>query len=324
MKQKIYTRGQVWIHTGLAAAFILLLTWVVPAMASEPATGQKTFGSPQEAVQVLADAVRADDPTALTAIFGTQSEDLISSGDPVADAKSRERFLHAYMEKNRIEQPDSNTAVLHVGEKDYPFPIPLVKQDNGWVFDTLTGKEEILNRRIGKNELRTIEVLHAYVDAQREYAASDRNGNCIAEFAQKLISSDDKNDGLYWPTAEGEEESPFGPLIAGATVEGYSGNLDSEDPEPFHGYLFKILTSQGDHAKGGAFDYVVNGDMILGFGMVAYPAKYGVSGVMTFIVNQEGVIYQKDLGDKTPEAANMVTFDPDDTWSHCDDEESDQ
>ena len=323
MRREQYKRVPVWFRINAVATFMVLLTWGGAAMAAGPAAAQRTFASPQEAVQTLADAVRNNDQAALSAIFGPGAEDLISSGDPVADGRSRKRFLHAYSEKNQIVQPDSDTAVLYVGSKDYPFPIPLVRQDKTWFFDTLAGKEEILDRRIGKNELRTMEVMRAYTDAQREYASKDRNGDCIAEFAQKLISSDDKEDGLYWPAAEGEEESPFGPLIAKATREGYAGRLDSEDPEPFHGYLFKILTSQGPHANGGAFNYVVNGDMILGYGLVAYPARYGVSGVMTFMVNQEGIIYQKDLGDATPEAANMTTFDPDDTWSRCD-EDSDQ
>lgn len=324
MRRELYYKRPVWLRTWAVAAFMMLLILAKPAAASTPATDQKTFASPQEAIQALTEAIKSDDQAALTAIFGPDAEDLISSGDPVADGRGRERFLHAFAEKNSIEQTDNDTAILHVGDKDYPFPIPLVRQDKTWFFDTPAGKEEILNRRIGKNELRTIAVLNAYTEAQREYAAKDRDGNCILEFAQKLISSDDKKDGLYWPTAEGDEESPFGPLIAKATKEGYAGKLDAEEPEPFHGYLFKILTAQGPHAKGGAFDYVVNGDMVLGYGLVAYPARYGASGIMTFIVNQEGIIYQKDLGDKTPEAANMTTFDPDDTWTRCKDEESAQ
>lgn len=297
------------------AALIILFSEVGEAVAAGPAPNQKTFASPQQAVQALAEAAKNNDISKLTSIFGPQGEDLISSGDPVADRRGRERFAKAYADKNRIEQKDNNTAVLHVGNRDYPFPVPLRRQDKVWYFDTPAGKDEILNRRIGKNELRTIKVLHAYTEAQLEYASTrGRNGDCIGEFAQKLISSPGKKDGLYWPTDEGKEESPFGPLIARATAEGYAGNLDAEAPEPFHGYLFKILTAQGPHAKGGAFNYVVNGHMILGYGMVAYPAKYGASGIMTFIINQEGVIYEKDLGDKTPEAANMTTFAPDDTW----------
>jgi len=296
---------------------IMLLIWTGAFAASGNETAQKTFATPQEAVKALIEAVKTNDQTALTAIFGKEGQDLISSGDPVADKRSRGRFLQAYEKKNRIEQPDKNTAILHIGDEGYSSPIPLVRQNKVWHFDTLAGKEEILNRRIGKNELSTIEVLHAYTQAQREYAAKDRNDDCIEEFAQKIISTEGQKDGLYWPTAEGEEESPFGPFIAKAAVEGYSSIMEDDEPEPFHGYLFKILTAQGEHAQGGAFDYVVNSHMVLGYGMVAYPAKYGASGIMTFIVNQEGTIYQKDLGDRTPEAAEMTTFDPDDSWTRC-------
>lgn len=321
MKRALSSKSPVWLRFSAMAVFVMLLSWVRPVGAAEPAAGQKSFTSPRQAVEALAVAVKNNDLAALTAIFGPAGEDLISSGDPVADQRGRQHFLKAYNKKNRIEQKGEDTAVLHVGNKDYPFPIPLVRQDKMWFFDTPAGKDEILNRRIGRNELRTIKVMHAYTEAQREYSAcKDRNGNCIGEFAQKLISSKGKRDGLYWPAAKGKPVSPFGPLIARASAEGYAGNLDTDTPEPFHGYLFKILTAQGPHAEGGAFNYVVNGHMVLGFGLVAYPARYGVSGVMTFIVNQEGVVYQKDLGDKTPEAADMTTFDPDPTWKRCDEE----
>lgn len=316
--------GPFWLRIWAMAAFVVLFSWGGLALAEGPAKTQKTFSSPQQAAQSLEQAVRNNDQTELTAIFGPGGEDLISSGDPVADKRGREHFAKAYAAKNSIEMQNQDTAVLHVGEKDYPFPIPIVRLDNSWYFDTQAGKDEILNRRIGKNELRTIKVLQAYTEAQREYASTKcRDGSCIGQFAQKLISSEGKKDGLYWPTTEGEPESPFGPLIARATAEGYSGNLDTDPPEPFHGYFFKILTGQGPHAQGGAFNYVVNGHMVLGYGMVAYPARYGVSGVMTFIVNQEGVIYQKDLGDKTSDAATMTTFDPDSTWMRVE-EDSDK
>jgi hypothetical protein len=319
MRGVLYNKGSVWVCFGTVAAyFIMLFCLVDSAAAAGPAPNQKTFASPQQAAQALVDAVKNNNQAMLTAIFGPEGEDLISSGDPVADKRGRERFAKAYGEKNSLEQQDKDTVVLHVGNKDYPFPIPIARQNKSWFFDTPAGKDEILNRRIGKNELRTIQVLHAYTEAQREYSCSrDHKGNCNGEFARKLISSKGKKDGLYWPTTEGKEESPFGPFIARASAEGYAGSLDSETPEPFHGYLFKILTAQGPHAEGGAFNYIVNGKMVLGYGMVAYPAKYGVSGVMTFIVNQKGIIYQKDLGDKTPEAANMTTFDPDDSWKQC-------
>ena len=277
------------------------------------AVEQKVFISPQEAVKALVAAVQDNNDAELIAIFGPDSEDLIFSGDKVADQKGKERFLSVYEEKNSLKHESDVKAVLYIGSRDYAFPIPIVQEENAYFFDTQAGKEEILNRRIGRNELHTIEVLHAYTDAQREYVAIDHSSSC-PEFAQRLTSSKGKKDGLYWEAKEGEEESPFGPLIAKATEVGYTGRLDTDNPEPFHGYYFKILKAQGKHANGGAFDYVVKGKMILGFALVAYPAKYGASGIMTFIVNQEAEIYEKDLGEKTAEAAAMTTFDPDNTW----------
>jgi len=296
------------------AVFIVMLLLSVAVAAMPAASGQKTFASPQDALDGLIAAVQNNNDAELLAIFGPDSDDLISSGDRVADENGRERFLKAYETKHSLEQVSETKEVLHVGEKDYSFPIPIVQEGGKWYFDTPAGKEEILNRRVGRNELSTIDVLHAYTDAQREYACMKRSAGESPEFAQKLTSTEGKKDGLYWETKEGEPESPFGPLIADATQEGYAANLDEETPEPYHGYYFKILKAQGEHADGGAFNYVVDGKMILGFGLVAYPAKYGSSGIMTFIVNQEGVIYEKDLGDKTSDAAGMTTFDPDDTW----------
>ena len=277
------------------------------------AVEQKVFISPQEAVKALVAAVQDNNDAELIAIFGPDSEDLIFSGDKVADQKGKERFLSVYEEKNSLKHESDVKAVLYIGSRDYAFPIPIVQEENACFFDTQAGKEEILNRRIGRNELHTIEVLHAYTDAQREYVAIDKSSS-YPEFAQRLTSSKGKKDGLYWEAKEGEEESPFGPLIAKATEVGYTGGLDTDNPEPFHGYYFKILKAQGKHANGGAFDYVVKGKMILGFALVAYPAKYGASGIMTFIVKQGGEIYEKDLGEKTAEAAAMTTFDPDNTW----------
>ncbi|MFI5324152.1 MAG: DUF2950 domain-containing protein, partial [Thermodesulfobacteriota bacterium] len=191
----------------------------------------------------------------------------------------------------------------------------IVKKGERWIFDTEAGREEILNRRIGRNELNVIEVLHAYVDAQREYASKDRNGDGSLEFAQKLVSTNGKHDGLYWETKEGEEMSPFGPLAAQAAKEGYNVKPQSDDYSPYHGYFYKILKGQGKSAHGGRYDYVVNGKMILGFALVAYPSKYGSSGIMTFIVNQEGVVYEKDLGKNTADIAqSMKWYDPDGSW----------
>jgi hypothetical protein len=287
---------------------------VYPAMAVEPQS-QKSFVSPPQAVAALVAAVKADNGTELLDILGPNAEDLVYSGDPVADQNDRARFIKFYEIKNSLEKQEPNQTVLLLGSEDFPFPIPLVQQGDTWRFDTEAGREEILNRRIGKNELHTIEVMHAYTAAQREYACMDRDGG-RKEFAQKFASSAGKKDGLYWGTGENEAASPFGPLIAKATEEGYrGGGLDEIPPEPFYGYYFKILKAQGEHANGGAFSYVADGKMVLGFALAAYPAKYGASGIMTFTVNQEGVIYEKDLGDDTAtEAAAISTFDPDSTW----------
>jgi len=297
----------------MAMLFAMAALLVLPGMAAAEA-GQMTFASPQQAVAALVAAVQNDGNAELLAVLGPGAEDLISSGDTVADRNGRAHFLEAYGEKNGLEEENPDRMVLVVGDKEYPFPIPIVSQGDAWRFDTLAGRVEILNRRIGRNELHTIDVMRSYTDAQREYASRNRNGGG-AEFAQRFSSSEGKRDGLYWETGEGEEESPFGPLIARATDEGYGGDLDKEPPEPFHGYYFKILKAQGGHAAGGAFDYVADGKMILGFALVAYPSKYGVSGITTFIVNQEGVIYEKDLGEETArKAAEITTFDPDDSW----------
>jgi hypothetical protein len=302
------------LFPGAMAMFIAMVVLTASAaMAGEPAV-QKSFASPQQAVAALVAAVKDGNDAELLATLGPGSESLVSSGDKVADQRGRARFLKAYAEKNSLDMKDDGRAVLLVGGKDYPFPISIVRQGDAWIFDTQAGLEEILNRRIGRNELHTIEVMQAYTDAQREYASAKRNGGS-PEFAQRFASSEGKKDGLYWAAGAGEVESPFGPLIARATEEGYAAGLDKDTPEPFHGYYFKILKAQGEHANGGAFDYVADGKMVLGFALVAYPAKYGASGIMTFIVNQEGVIHEKDLGENTAtEAAAMTTYNPDDTW----------
>jgi len=212
---------------------------------------------------------------------------------------------------NNLQKVSADKVTLCIGKDNWPLPIPIVKAGEIWVFDAEQGKQEILNRRIGRNELHVMDVLHAYTDAQHEYASRDCGGSGMVEFAQKLISTQGRRDGLYWEVKNGEKESPLGPLVAQAAKEGY---IDA-DLSPFHGYYFKILKGQGEHAQGGAYDYVVKGKMILGFALVASPAEYGNSGVMTFIVNQEGVIYEKDLGkDTTRMAEEMKIFDPDQTW----------
>ena len=289
----------------------------VPARKKAQAAAQKTFVSPDEAVKALVADVRENNDAGLAAMFGPEAADLISSGDKVADRNGRKRFLKAFSEKNFLQRYDDNKTVLHIGKSDYAFPIPIVRRGKRWIFDTPAGREEILNRHIGRNELRTIKVLRAYGDAQRDYADRLQGRGEPVRFARRLISTKGAHDGLYWPTVKGEKESPFGPLIARAGEAGYSGKVIGKGAEPFNGYYFKILTAQGPHAIGGAYSYLVNGKLILGFGLVAFPARYGSTGINTFIVNQEGVVYEKDLGEKTGKAAAMTTFNPDNTWHQC-------
>ena len=284
---------------------------IVAAGSCTSKTKQESFKSPKEAVQALVAAAKEGQTKGLMAIFGPASKDLISSGDKVADETGRDRFVAAYETMHKLVPDGDDKFILHVGENDWPMPIPLVKEGDAWSFDTEEGRDEILNRRIGKDELNTIEVCLAYVDAQREYAAKDDNGDKMCDYAQKITSTRGKRNGLYWETKEGEGQSPMGPLMAKAAKEGYTGRALS----PYHGYYYKILKAQGKHASGGAYSYVVKGMMMGGFALVAYPAEYGSSGIMTFIVNQEGVVYQKDLGKKTRKIAEAMTlYDPDETW----------
>jgi hypothetical protein len=297
---------------------LLIITFAISS-AQAAALKQKTFKSPEDAVKAMVDAVKANDTKQLTAIFGPGSQDLISSGDEVADKTGRERFATHYQEKNRLEQSTDKKAILYVGNDDWPFSIPIVRAGKVWRFDTKAGRQEILARRIGKNELSAIQVCLAYTDAQREYALKDRNSNGLLEYAQKLVSEPGKRDGLYWEAIEGEEQSPLGPLAAKARSEGYGAGKSGDKPAPYHGYFYKILTAQGKNAPGGAYDYIVNGKMIGGFALVAYPATFGNSGIMTFIVNQEDVVYQKNLGKNTGKIAQaMKIFDPDKTWKKVD------
>lgn len=277
-------------------------------------TKQATYKSPQDAVDALVAAVKAGTIDGIVAVLGPGGEDIASSGDEVADAAARQRFATAYDERHEIKREDNAKTILILGSEDFPFPIPLVENKGAWRFDTAAGAEEILDRRIGENELAAMEVLRAYVDAQREYATTDRDGKGV-QYARRLLSSNGKKDGLYWPVTDGEPESPFGPLVANARAEGYKKRRDGE-PTPYHGYLFRILTEQGKKAVGGARNYIIGGRMIGGFGLVAAPAEYGNSGVMTFIINHDGAIYQRDLGEDTPRAAaRMQTFNPDSSWT---------
>ena len=296
----------------VAMAVVVTFTFADLAPAAEQ---QKAFASGEDAVSAFMNAMREDNKQELLEMFGNDANELVSSGDDVADRQRRLMFVNAYEEQHKLDV-EGDKLILIVGKNDWPFPIPLVNQAGQWVFDTASGKEEILNRRIGRNELDTIQVMLAIVDAEREYAMTDRDGDGLLEYAQKFKSDPGKKNGLYWDSNEGEEPSPLGAFAAMARKEGYSGKKTSEEPRPYHGYFYRILTAQGPNAAGGAFDYMVNGKMIGGFAVVAYPADYGSSGIMTFIVNHDGVVYQKDIGENTEkEALAMKVFDPDKTWA---------
>ncbi|HUL37090.1 MAG TPA: DUF2950 domain-containing protein [Thermodesulfobacteriota bacterium] len=300
---------------GLAiiTALMMLAGFYESAFAAD--AKQKSFKSPEEAVNALVGAVKGNDTKELLMIFGPAGKELIFSGDEVADKAWRDRFVKAYEEMNKLVSENDKKIILHVGNGDWPYPIPVVKKGENWFFDTKAGKEEILNRRIGRNELDAIHVCLAYVDAQREYLMEDRDENKLLEYAQRLNSREGEKNGLYWEAKEGEEPSPLGPLIAKAAAEGYTGKRPVGRRNPYHGYYYRILKAQGKNARGGEYDYVVNGKMIGGFALVAYPAEYGSSGIMTFIVNQEGVVYQSNLGKDTEKIATaMKKFDPDETW----------
>ena len=295
-------------------AAIIVVT-VFSFFASAQDAKQKKFKSPEDAFKALVEAARNNDTGELQAIFGPEGKDIISSGDDIADRRAREHFVKTAGDAVKFSKLDDKTVLPVIGKDECSFPIPIVKSGQEWVFSTDEGKQEILNRRIGRNELNTIQVALAYVDAQREYAAKDRNGDGVLQYAQHFVSHKGKKDGLYWEVAPGEDGSPLGPLFARATEEGYTVGKKGEKHKPYYWYYFKILKGQGSDAPGGELEYVTNGKMISGFGLMAYPAQYGVSGIMTFTVNQEGIVYEKNLGPKTKGIAKaMKKYDPDKTW----------
>jgi hypothetical protein len=310
IKKRRFMRGKV-LSVILSTLFLILLS-SSQSLAAKPR--QETFPSPVEAVKVMVDTMKAGNSEKLLAIFGPAGKELFSSGDNASDGQTREEFIKAYEEKNRLDTVAKGKAMLRVGKEDWPWPIPIVKTGQRWHFDTKAGRQEILARRIGENELATIQVCLAYVDAQREYARDHRTGG-IMEYAQKFISDPGKVDGLCWDEKEVGKESPLGPLVGKACKADYERAQRADMAQPYHGYYYKMLKKQGMHAPGGSYDYVVDGKMIGGFALVAYPARYSSSGVMTFIVSQDGLVYQKDLGKNTEKTAEaMTTFDPDQTW----------
>jgi hypothetical protein len=293
----------------LASAFI--------ASGAGAATTQRNFASPEAAVNALVQAVKAQDRAATLTVLGADAAAWISSGDVATDRATVGHFVAVYDEKHEIVR-DGNRATLTLGSDDFPFAFPIVRRGERWRFDTAAGKEEMLVRRIGENELSAIKVLQAIVDAQMEYASEDRNGDGVLEYSLHFASSPGKHDGLYWPVKPGEPESPLGKLVAQAAGEGFQGNDQSNKsgPIPYHGYYYRMLKSQGKSAALGAFDYVIHGRAIAGFAVCAYPARYGNSGIMTFMVNQDGKIYQADLGPETQKHAQQLQqFSPGQRWS---------
>jgi hypothetical protein len=281
------------------------------ATLSGPAFAQQTFQSPEQAAESLAAALRAGDQKAVITLLGPGSEDVISSGDSVDDDNVRKAFLLAYDLKHSVQTKDGKTATLLIGQDDYPFSIPIARRGDTWNFDVAAGREELLARRIGRNELAAIQTSLAYVDAQNEYAAVTKVGG-LSVYAQRLVSTPGTKNGLYWPTSGSEQRSPIGPAVALATLAGYRVGSGA----PYNGYLFKILTRQGPKAPGGEHDYIVNGKMIGGFALIAWPATYGNSGIATFMVNHDGDVYEKDLGEATTKVAPAVAaFNPDESWT---------
>jgi hypothetical protein len=299
------------------SALLLACVSALPFAYAED-SAQQVFPSPSAAASALVAAAKADDMKALSSILGSDADQVISSGDPIADNNARDNFVSHYQQMHRLSYDDLGRVVLYIGADNWPYPIPLVEKNGGWVFDTAAGKEELLNRRIGRNELFTIDVLEDLGEGQEEYASEPRDGESTGQFAQKILSDTGKRNGLYWETAEGQPDSPIGPLVASATTEGYEKD-NGGSPIPFHGYYYKVLTRQGKNAPGGAKNYLVDGKMTRGFAFLAYPAEYRASGVMTFMINQDGVIVQKDLGPDTSRLASaLMEYNPDKSWQEVD------
>ena len=306
MIKTLFSTNRASSPARLASLIAVVLAF---AMASA-ANAQQSFKTMEEAADALVSAARTGDRKRILTVLGRGGADIVSSGDAISDASARNRVIEAYDAKHLLVMEGTDKAVLIIGQEDWPFPIPLVRKDSTWRFDTAAGREEILYRRIGRNELNAIETCLAYVDAQQEYAQQGVAGNGV--YAQRIASRPGKKDGLYWPAQSSADESPLGELAASAAAEGYRAG---QQRAPYHGYYYKILTRQGPNASGGALDYVVRGSMIGGFALVAYPAEYGNSGVMTFLVNHQGNVYEKDLGPNTARiAAGMTAFNPDNTW----------
>jgi hypothetical protein len=291
-------------------------TWLVFAVVllvgcSGPGSGgHQSFASPEAAVDALISALDKNDTAALSNLLGPDSEELVDSGDTVQDASDRKAFIASYRQKHSLVADGEDRRTLVVGEHDWPLPVPVVRRGGRWYLDGAEGTDEIIYRRIGANELGAIAVARGFVEAQQDYAAEGRDGDPAGIYALKLVSDEERQNGLYWPTADDEAPSPAGPFVADAAAEGYRSAS-----QPYHGYQYRMLYRQGPEAQGGARDYFRDGLLTQGFALVAWPAEYGVSGIMTFVVNQDGAVYQKDLGEDTEsQAAAMSAFDPDSSW----------
>ncbi len=308
-----------WGNLSKLAAVAILLTGCFPTRSMGQQQGQKTFSSAEEASNALVTAARSNDEKALLEILGPDGKQIVSSGDDTEDAQSRANFVQKYQEMHRLVKEPDGTTTLYIGAENWPTPIPLINQGNAWYFDTEAGKKEILYRRVGRNELSAIRVCQEMVAAEKEYFSAQRN-----EYARKIFSDEGQHDGLYWKVAEGAPQSPIGPLVAWAVAVEYAKSRGTA-PVPYRGYFYHILTTQGKNAPGGAKRYIVNGKMTEGFAFVAYPAEYRSSGVTTFIVGQDGVVYQKDLGKKTDVLAkSMKEFNPDSSWQKAAEDQQEQ
>jgi hypothetical protein len=304
-----------WTNLLEMAAVGILLAGGFPVRSVGQQQGQKTFSSPEEASNAFVTAVQSNDEKVMLAILGPDGKQIVSSGDETEDAQNRANFVEKYQEMHRLVKEPDGTIMLYIGAKNWPTPIPLVNKGNSWYFDTDAGKKEILFRRIGRNEMSTIRVCQELVAAEKEYYSAQHT-----EYAQKIFSDEGQHNGLYWKAADGEPQSPIGPLVASAVAEGYAKSRDGA-PTPYHGYYYRILTRQGKNAPGGAKGYILNGKMTEGFAFVAYPAEYRSSGVMTFIVGVDGVVYQKDLGKKTEVfAKSMKEYNRDSSWQKAEEQ----
>jgi hypothetical protein len=318
-RNSMASRRETSVTVGLLATMVLTAAIVFSAAPGFAQQGnEKTFASPGDAVLALYNAAKANDSQTADAIFGSSAADILHTGDKVADENMRTDFVKRYDQMHRVVLEPDGAVTLYVGADNWPFPVSIVKNGGGsWYFDTESGRKEILYRRIGRNENDAIDILHSLVDAQRDYIAETHDGDKTKHYAAKFISDEGKQNGLYWKTSDNDPPSPIGPLLVSAAAEGY--NVQQGKQQPYHGYYYRILTKQGAAAKGGARDYMVNGQLTKGFAFVAYPAEYRNSGVVTFIVNQDGVVYEKDLGADTAKiAGSMTEYNPDSSWNPAD------